>query len=147
MVYDKQQGGKLVGAQAFGYAGVEKRIDAIAVGECGFRDGRRRERRAIIQGGREMKRDRGIGVHLAETKPTDVLAQRARMRRRRGKERARFPPYCKLLPILQILLLLHHTLKHTHMYTHSAARQHVFAGPGRGRFLLRAPLLLCERSP
>lgn len=33
VVYDKQQGGKLLGAQAFGYAGVEKRIDAFAVGE------------------------------------------------------------------------------------------------------------------
>ena len=33
VVYDKQQGGKLLGAQAFGWAGVEKRIDAMAVGE------------------------------------------------------------------------------------------------------------------
>jgi NADPH-dependent 2,4-dienoyl-CoA reductase/sulfur reductase-like enzyme len=43
VVYDKQQGGKLLGAQAFGYAGVEKRIDAIAVGKCGLL-GRRMER-------------------------------------------------------------------------------------------------------
>ena len=40
---------------------------------CG--DGRRRERRVIIQGEREMKRDRGIAVHLAKTRPTDMLAQ------------------------------------------------------------------------
>jgi len=53
--------------------------------------GGRRERRATTQGGREMKKDRGIVVHLAETRPTDMLAQRARISKL--KDRARFPHY------------------------------------------------------
>jgi hypothetical protein len=32
LVYDKDAQGKLLGAQAFGHAGVEKRVDAAAVG-------------------------------------------------------------------------------------------------------------------
>lgn len=34
LVYDKEKGGKLLGAQAFGRAGVEKRVDAAAIGAC-----------------------------------------------------------------------------------------------------------------
>ena len=33
-MYDKEKGGKLLGAQAFGRAGVEKRVDAAAIGAC-----------------------------------------------------------------------------------------------------------------
>ena len=41
LVYDKEHGGRILGAQAFGHAGVEKRIDAVAVGQYSGSLGRR----------------------------------------------------------------------------------------------------------